>query len=361
MHLYRLAPSRQPQSPTYTEYYKRALKIEIVGIACTNFLHNLCPNYFPSNGARIPLVTRLKKHSNGLFQALQAGMQVEAFFLNPYCEFARQRDEEELYNRRCRRDVLDGIGAIESLHKALKEPRNAEARNIKGKVSVYLLKCNPYVAYTKIIPENGPEIVLVGFLLRPQRGDQCPKLLIRKPEVFRDFEQNFQDLKGPETTDLLFEWGGQKPPVFYGDSYTQHSRYDTFICYNHRDQKVAKKIDAKLRANGLLPWLDKRAIMPGAKWQEVIEEGVKKCRSISVLFGSSGLGRWQQAEVFAFLQRRLREDVKIIPVILPGVKGLPPLDALLNVYQWVDLRQRDETNFFRFCDAIREAAQTWTR
>jgi hypothetical protein len=358
MQLYHLEPSKRSPTATFTEYYKRAQKLDIVGLACTNFLLNLCPGYLPNNRPSVPLLDRLKNGSNGLFQALQKGMQVDAFFLNPYCDFARQRDDEEVDNRKCRQDILRGIAAIQSLCGDLLKDQNAQARNIKGGVNIYLLKSNPYVAYTKITTWEGEELVIVGFLLRPQRGDQSPKILIDDiPFLIRDFDTNFVAVKGSPKPDVLFTWGRDQPPQFFGEDYTRNSRYDTFICYNHLDRKLARRIDGDLKQNGILPWLDERAIGGGDDWKAAINEGVSKCSCVLVLFGPNGLGLWQQVEVFAFLQRHQHRDMKIIPVILRGVEGPPALNALLQEYQWVDLRSGYQAALRRLCEAIRKAAQ----
>src|SRR5436305_11764404 len=114
--------------------------------------------------------------------------------------------------------------------------------------------------------------------------------------------------------------------------------FDVFLSRNRRDQPVVEQIGAKLRARGLRVWLDKWELRPGFPWQEGLEAAVQRSRAVAVFVGADGLGAWQEPEMRAFIARSRREQVPVIPVLLPGCPDSPQLALFLEAFTWVDLR-----------------------
>ncbi|HVR95102.1 MAG TPA: TIR domain-containing protein [Thermoanaerobaculia bacterium] len=114
--------------------------------------------------------------------------------------------------------------------------------------------------------------------------------------------------------------------------------FDVFLSHNSRDKPVVVEITAFLRDRGLRVWLDKDELRPGLPWQEGLEEGVRASRSVAVFVGEDGLGAWQEPEMRAFLVRARREEIPVIPVLLPGCPESPQLTLFLEAMTWVDLR-----------------------
>jgi hypothetical protein len=100
-----------------------------------------------------------------------------------------------------------------------------------------------------------------------------------------------------------------------------------------------QEIGAQLRDKGLRVWLDKWELRPGFPWQEGLEEGVRASRAVAVFVGEGSLGAWQEPEMRAFLARSRREEVPVIPVLIPGCPDSPQLALFLEALTWVDLRR----------------------
>ena len=115
--------------------------------------------------------------------------------------------------------------------------------------------------------------------------------------------------------------------------------FDVFLSHNSRDKPAVEKIADLLRGRGLSVWLDKDELRPGLPWQKGLEEGVRASRSVAVFVGEDGLGPWQEPEMEAFLTRARREEIPVIPVLLPNCPDSPDLTLFLEAMTWVDLRE----------------------
>jgi hypothetical protein len=114
--------------------------------------------------------------------------------------------------------------------------------------------------------------------------------------------------------------------------------FDVFLSHNSRDKPAVEEIATRLRDRGLRVWLDEDELRPGFPWQEGLEEGVRASRSVAVFVGKDGMGAWQEPEMRAFLARARREEIPVIPVLLPGCPDSPQLSLFLEAMTWVDLR-----------------------
>jgi hypothetical protein len=115
--------------------------------------------------------------------------------------------------------------------------------------------------------------------------------------------------------------------------------FDVFLSHNSQDKPVVEEIGERLKSRGLNVWLDKWELRPGFPWQEGLEEGARASRAGAVFVGAGGLGAWQEPEMRAFIARSRREQVPVIPVLLPGCPDSPRLTLFLEAFTWVDLRQ----------------------
>jgi energy-coupling factor transporter ATP-binding protein EcfA2 len=106
------------------------------------------------------------------------------------------------------------------------------------------------------------------------------------------------------------------------------ARYDVFLSYNSADEEAVGSIARRLREEArLCPFLDRWHLIPGEPWQEAIEEALEQSETMAVFVGPSGISPWHNEEMRAGLDRavRGRDDVRVIPVLLPGTdpKCLP--------------------------------------
>jgi WD40 repeat protein len=118
--------------------------------------------------------------------------------------------------------------------------------------------------------------------------------------------------------------------------------YDVFLSYNSADHAAVEAIARRLREEaGLKPFLDRWHLVPGATWQEALEEALDASLCCAVFLGPSGLGTWENEEMRAALHiRASRPDYRVIPVLLPGAQ-LPErgrLPHFLARHTWVDFR-----------------------
>ncbi|MGB7381143.1 MAG: TIR domain-containing protein [Rivularia sp. (in: cyanobacteria)] len=99
--------------------------------------------------------------------------------------------------------------------------------------------------------------------------------------------------------------------------------FDVFLAHNSKDKSDIIIIAELLKQQGLNPWLDKEQIPPGSWFQEVIQQAIPQVKSAAIFIGSNGLGRWQRLELRSFTSRCVEANIRVIPVMLPGVKEIP--------------------------------------
>ena len=118
--------------------------------------------------------------------------------------------------------------------------------------------------------------------------------------------------------------------------------WDVFLSHNSSDKDVVEQIARRLRDRAnLRPFLDKWHLIKGDPWQEGLEAALACSSACAVLVGPSGFGPWQNEEMRAALDRRVkRRDFRVIPVLLPGVPEdtIARLPEFLSRLTAVDLR-----------------------
>ena len=117
--------------------------------------------------------------------------------------------------------------------------------------------------------------------------------------------------------------------------------FDVFLCHHMPDKPAVQRIGQQLKEAGILPWLDMDELAPGRPWQMLIEEQIKKTRAAAVCIGASGIGPWQQQEMYALLEAFVHRGVPVIPVLLPDAPTIPELPIFLGAMGWVDFRRAD--------------------
>jgi tetratricopeptide (TPR) repeat protein len=121
-------------------------------------------------------------------------------------------------------------------------------------------------------------------------------------------------------------------------------KFDIFLCHNNKDKPVIEQLAHKFEASGFKVWLDTWNLLPSDPWQEKIEEALDNCQAYAVLVGPSGTGPWENENMGAAMEDRIKEDYLgekkhyVIPVLLPGAPDhktlkLPPF---LTRLAWVD-------------------------
>lgn len=114
--------------------------------------------------------------------------------------------------------------------------------------------------------------------------------------------------------------------------------FDVFLSHNSKDKAAVRELKLLLSANGLAVWLDEDELQPGMPWQQLLEAGIKKSRSVAVLVGKDGVGPWEDEEMQAALVLAVKDKRPAIPVLLPGASAQPEWPMFLGNRTWVDLR-----------------------
>lgn len=116
--------------------------------------------------------------------------------------------------------------------------------------------------------------------------------------------------------------------------------FDVFLCHNSINKAQVKRIGERLKAFGLLPWLDEWELRPGIPWQRTLEEQIKSIRAAAVFVGEDGRGPWQDLELAAFIRQFVSRECPVIPVLLRSCPSEPDLPTFLEGMTYVNLAKR---------------------
>ena len=108
-----------------------------------------------------------------------------------------------------------------------------------------------------------------------------------------------------------------------------------------------RRIGERLKARGILPWLDEWELPPGQPWQPLLEQQIERIGSAAVFFGGAGVGPWHQQEMRGFIEEVVSRQVPLIPVILADAPELPKLPLFMRGLTWVDFRRAEPDPFER--------------
>jgi hypothetical protein len=117
--------------------------------------------------------------------------------------------------------------------------------------------------------------------------------------------------------------------------------YHVFLSYSGEERAVVEEIGTELKGLGLKVWFDRWVLPPGEPWQRHLLEGVEQSAATLLFVGPNGLGRWQEEELGAAINKRVAEgNHRIVPAILPGVSpDQIKLPLILKNFTWVLLQE----------------------
>ncbi|HSS51576.1 MAG TPA: toll/interleukin-1 receptor domain-containing protein, partial [Thermoanaerobaculia bacterium] len=98
--------------------------------------------------------------------------------------------------------------------------------------------------------------------------------------------------------------------------------FDVFLSHATADKPLVKELARILLDKyGIKPWLDDWNLVPGAPWQEAIEDAMVRCAACAVVFGPGATGPWQNEEMRAAIERQVSAaGYSVIPVLLPNAE-----------------------------------------
>ena len=121
----------------------------------------------------------------------------------------------------------------------------------------------------------------------------------------------------------------------------KRDEFDVFLCHNSQDKPEVKAIADKLKARGILPWLDVWELRPGLPWLQALERQIESIKSAAVFVGQSSIGPWQRQELNTLMDEFVKRECPVIPVILPTTQTTPELPTFLRGMHYVDFHLRD--------------------
>lgn len=95
-----------------------------------------------------------------------------------------------------------------------------------------------------------------------------------------------------------------------------------FLSYNRLDNPAVERLAQALRGRGLELFKDDWYLSPGDHWPSALERRLADCSAVAVMIDANGLGPWQRREVYAAIDREVRENAagrsefRVIPVLL---------------------------------------------
>ena len=133
-----------------------------------------------------------------------------------------------------------------------------------------------------------------------------------------------------------------------------------YTSHSSTDKPAVEDLARRLANEGIPAFLDKWHLIPGDPWQAALEKALAESETCAVFIGPSGFGPWQNEEMRAAIDRRVRDSGKsfrVIPVLLPGAERAErsSLPTFLAATTWVEFHNSldDPTAFHRLICGIR--------
>jgi WD40 repeat protein len=111
--------------------------------------------------------------------------------------------------------------------------------------------------------------------------------------------------------------------------------FDVFLAHNSADKKEVIELSNILKSKGINTWLDTEQIPPGKQFQDIIQQVIPKVKSVAIIVGNKGIGKWQKLEINSFINQCVERDLPIIPILMPKVNKIPNTFSFLSEFNWV--------------------------
>jgi hypothetical protein len=136
--------------------------------------------------------------------------------------------------------------------------------------------------------------------------------------------------------------------------------FHVFLSHSSADKPAVEALARRLAKEGIQAWLDTWHLIPGDPWQPAIEKALAESETCAVFVGPNDFGPWQNEEMRAAIDQRVRDSGKrfrVIPVLLPGAKRAErsSLPTFLAATAWVEFHDSldDATAFHRLVCGVR--------
>jgi hypothetical protein len=115
-----------------------------------------------------------------------------------------------------------------------------------------------------------------------------------------------------------------------------------FLSYAREDEEKAEELYQKLSDTGFKPWMAKKDILPGERWESRIPQAIRRSDFFLACLSANSVSKrgWIQKEIKDALdiwQEKLDSDIYLIPVRLEDCE----VPESLCDFQWVNLFEED--------------------
>lgn len=125
--------------------------------------------------------------------------------------------------------------------------------------------------------------------------------------------------------------------------------HDVFISYSNQDTEAAQAICHVLEQNGIRCWMAPRNIPPGSDYGDVIDEAIKVCKTVVVVFSETASeSQWVKGE----LNIAFEEQKTIIPFRLDQTPLKGQNRVMLNKTHWIDAYPDYKIKFHDLVSAV---------
>jgi len=115
-----------------------------------------------------------------------------------------------------------------------------------------------------------------------------------------------------------------------------------FLCYARLDQQQVEGLYNRLSDSGFKPWMDKKDILPGEKWELAIQKAIRSSDFFLACLSANSVNRRgviqkEIKEALDIWKEKLDSDIYLIPVRLEDCE----VPESLRCFQWVNLFEED--------------------
>jgi len=222
-----------------------------------------------------------------------------------------------------------------------------------------LTLANLTLADLSYVDLSGADLILTKFIMTDISNADLRKAVVTEA-IFVD--ANLKDTKGldkcrhtgPSTVDhRTLQRSGSLPKEFLRgcglpdnlieamlSALKESQYYSAFISYSHDDKDFALKLESKLKAEGVLCWLDEHKMLPGDDKYEEVDRGIYGWDKFLLCCSKSSLTSWW---VDSEINKAFTKEQKLTKERSKKIKCLIPLD--LDGYIFADgcrIAKKDE-------------------
>lgn len=123
---------------------------------------------------------------------------------------------------------------------------------------------------------------------------------------------------------------------------TEEGSLRVFLCHASEDKAEARKLYAKLKKDGFIPWLDEEDLLPGSDWDLEIRKAVRSTDVVLILISHNSVTKagYVQKEIKQALDVADEQPEGTIFIIPVRLENCDALDRLRH-WQWVNMFSND--------------------